>query len=96
MSVSLVTRGMIKSCCQQDQVISYSSPDMREVLEVRPRIRQAAAPPMVAITAPQMTSTQELRPATKGADAPVMMPTSTPQPTSTQELKPVIKKITEE
>lgn len=96
MSVALVTRGMIQSCCQQDQIISYYSPETREVLEVRPRIRQAAAPPIVTVTAPQMTSTQELKPDTKSANVPVMVPTSTPRPTSAQELKPVIKKITEE
>lgn len=96
MTVALVTRGMIRSCCQQDQIISYYAPTTQEVLEVRPRVRSAAAPPAVAVTAPQMTSTQELKPETKGADAPVMVQPDSPQPTSAQELKPVVTKVEEE
>jgi hypothetical protein len=94
--VALATRGMIRPCCKRDQIISYDQPDVQAVLEVRPRIRQAAAPPTVAVTGPVMTGAQELRPVT-GAKAPApASPDPKPAQTSAQELRPIIKKVEED
>lgn len=96
MTVALATRGMIKSCCKIGQIVSHDHPHTQAILEVRPRIRQAGAPPSVTITAPVTTSAQELRPVT-GAKAPAdVSPDPKPTQTSAQELKPVIKKIEED
>lgn len=94
--VALATRGMIQPCCKQDQIISYDQPDVQAVLEVRPRIRHAAAPPTAVVAGPVMTGAQELRPTT-GAKAPAPAdPDPKPTQTSAQELKPIIKKVEEE
>ena len=96
MSVALATRGMIGSCCKIGQIISCDSPQTQAALEVRPRIRHAAAPPTVAITAPVPVSAQELKPQA-GAEAPAApSPVLKPSQTSTQDLKPVIKKVEED
>lgn len=94
--VALATRGMIRPCCKQDQIISYAHPETQATLEVRPRIRGAGAPPTVTVTAPVTMSAQELRPVV-GAKAPAPA-SSDPKPTQTsaQELRPVIKKVEEE
>lgn len=96
MSVSLVTRGMVRSCCKKNAIISFAFPQTQQILEVRPKIRQAAAPMPFTDDVPVPTSIQELRPVTS-AKAP-SSPTSSvePVPTSVQELRPVIKKITED
>lgn len=94
--VALATRGMIRPCCKQDQVISFAPPETQATLEVRPRIRGAGAPPTATLTPPVALSARELRPVT-GAKTPA--PASTdpkPMQTSLQELRPVIKKIEEE
>lgn len=97
MSVALATRGMIKNCCEQDQIISLDAPVTQQTLEVRPKIRQAASPPAPALLPPQTVATLELRPDTRSADAPAP-PDPDPKPvqTSTQELKPTIIKAEEE
>jgi hypothetical protein len=88
---------MIHSCCQRDQVISYDKPQMQAVLEVRPRIRQAATPPAPALTPPVMMTAVELKPLTWNATAPA--PPSTdpkPQEIAAFELRPVMKKAEKE
>jgi len=94
--VALATRGMIRPCCKQDQIVSYDHPEVQAALEVRPRIRLAGAPPTGVVTAPVVTSAQELKPVV-GAKAPApASPDPKPTQTSAQELRPVIKKVTEE
>jgi len=41
MSVGLVTRGMIQSCCQRDQIVSFDKPAVKAVIELRPRTESA-------------------------------------------------------
>ena len=96
MTVALATRGMIRRCCKQDQIVSRTSPETQAVLEVRPRIRLAGAPPVAAVPVPVQLSAEELRPETQSATAPVTTAADAPTQTSAQELKPVIKKVTEE
>lgn len=94
--VALATRGMIRPCCKQGQIVSYAHPEMQSTLEVRPRIRRAAAPPVVTVGAPVTLSAQELRPIVGAKAPPPTSPDPRPTQTSTQVLRPVIKKIEEE
>lgn len=94
--VALATRGMIRPCCKQDQVISFTPPETQATLEVRPRIRGAGAPPTAVLMPPVTMSAQELKPVV-GAQSPApASPDPKPTQTSLQELRPVIKKIEEE
>lgn len=96
MSVALATRGMIRSCCKLGQIVSREHPHTQAILEVRPRIRLAGAPPTATITSPVPISAQELKPVT-GVKAPAdASPDLKPTQTSGQELKPIIKKIEED
>jgi hypothetical protein len=97
MSVALATRGMIQSCCQRDQVISFDKPGMQAVLEVRPRIRMATSPATPSLTPPVTTVAVELKPVVTGATAPTPpSPDSRPKETTALELRPVIKKAEKE
>lgn len=96
MSVSLATRGMIRSCCKKNAIISFAFPQTQQILEVRPKIRQAAAPPPPTDDVPIPTSIQELRPVTSAKAPPTPVSSVGPVPTSAQELRPIIKKITED
>jgi hypothetical protein len=87
---------MIRSCCQQDQVISFDKPEVQATVEVRPKIRGAGAPPTVIVASPVTMSAQELRPETTEAAGPVTTAADKPVQTSVQELRPVIKKVEEE
>lgn len=95
MTVALLTRGMIRSCCKQDQIISRASPEFQGVLEVRPKIRLASTPPVAAVPVPVQLSAQELKPQSE-ATAPAPVIVGAPTQTSAQELRPVIKKVEEE
>ena len=95
MTVELDTDGLVKSCCQMDEIISYDQPSM-QVLEVRPRIRRVTTPPAPDLIPPATVSAQEVKPETKDADGPALAPVTAPAQISSQEIKPVIKKITEE
>jgi len=94
--VTLATRGMIQGCCKQGQIISYVKPDVQATLEVRPRIRRAAAPPVVTVTTPVTLSAQELRPVVRVKTPAPVSPDPRPTQTSTQLLRPIIKKVEEE
>jgi hypothetical protein len=87
---------MIRSCCQQDQVISFDTPLIQQTLEVRPKIRNVSGPPAPVLTPPVPVAVTELKPVTK-ANSPAP-PDPDPRPTQTAviELKPVIKDVEEE
>jgi hypothetical protein len=70
---------------------------MTSALEVRPRIRNVAAPVPAAITTPIVTSATELKPVMRDADAPPEPdPDPRPKQTGAVELKPVITKAEED
>lgn len=92
----LVTKGMI-CVTEAALLISCDEPVMTSALEIRPRIRNVAAPPAAAVAIPVVTSAEELKPVMRDADAPPEPdPDPRPKPTVTIELKPVIKKAEED
>ena len=96
-AIAIATRGMIFFCPQEEQLISFDTPQVRQTLEVRPRIRYAETPPAGAITAPTMITTLELRPEPKSIVAPAPPADDMkPVPVVAINLRPVIKKIEEE
>lgn len=95
-ATGLVTRGFI--CCDfmQDQLQSCDKPLFQSVVEVRPRVRNAATPPAGAPGTPSPVTAQELRPSAK-AEAPAPAPAGLkPSSTSATVLRPKIVKAEEE
>lgn len=95
-ATGLVTRGYI--CCDfmQDQLQSCDKPRFQSAVEVRPKVRNAATPPVAEPGAPSPITAQELRPRGK-AKAPAPAPTGLkPSSSSATELKPKIVKAEEE
>ena len=95
-ATGLVTRGYI--CCDfmQDQLQSCDKPRFQSAVEVRPRVRNAATPPIEAPGVPSPVTAQELRPrgkATAPAPAPVGL---RPSLTSAAVLRPKIVKAEED
>lgn len=95
-ATGLVTKGMI--CCQiaQSQLVSCDKPRVTGVVEVRPKMRRAAAPEPTGDPVPQMRTNQELRPSMKGKASAVPSATVTPKSRVVQELRPKIVKAKEE
>jgi hypothetical protein len=94
--VAIATRGMVRSCCRQGGFICGDSPEVQAVLEVRPKIRYAAAPPSGDVTSPIMIGAQELRPSAGATGPGPADPDPKPTQTSAQELRPVIKRAEED
>lgn len=95
-ATGLVTRGYI--CCDfmQDQLQSCDKPHFVSAVEVRPKLRYAASPPVPPPGVPKPMTAQELRP-TAVAKAPAPPPpTVKPAPMTATELKPKITKAEEE
>lgn len=97
----IITRGLI--CNPTDAVVEYSplvscrEPEIRQTLEIRPRLRGLIAEPDPVPTLPVTTSAQEIKPIMKSADAPAPpTPDNKPVPHVTIELRPVIKKAEED
>jgi len=96
-STSLVTRGMI--CYSQilgDKLMSCAHPDTTSVLEVRPKIRRAAAEDPVSVGPPSILSAREVKPRTSAQAEQVPSAPEPPTILSGQEMKPKIVKIEEE
>ena len=70
-AIAIATRGMIFFCPQEEQLISFDKPQLRQALEVRPRIRTAETLPAGAISHPAVVATIELRPTPIAVIAPV-------------------------
>lgn len=96
MATSLVTRGMICLPVTQETLASCDKPSMVGVVEVRPKIRQAAAPVDVGAVEPSMVSAQELKPSMTGQLTLVPSLTDPPKNVTAQELKPKIVTAEEE
>lgn len=95
--VAIVTRGMINYCYQEEELISFDKPQLRQALEVRPKIRYVETPPTEPITHPMTTATIELRPEPVSIKAPAPPADDMkPVPVVAINLKPIIKKIEEE
>lgn len=96
---SLVTNGFI---CYRGQPIpvpeptSTMTPEVVGVVEVRPKIRSAAASPDAGDPKPTMSSAQELKPIMSGETPPDAQVPDSPTQTSAQELKPRIVSAEEE
>ena len=92
----LVTRGYI--CCDfmEDQLQSFDQPQFKSVLEVRPKVRNAATPPVPPPGTPAPVTAQNLKPRGR-AKAPAPTPVGVePKPVTAQNLKPKIVKAEED
>jgi hypothetical protein len=95
----LVTRGYV--CVPEEAevmpITSCASPDVQQILEVRPRIRGLVAEVPSSVDTPVTTSTQELKPSMRGVTAPEPpSPDNRPVPHVTIELRPIIKDVEED
>ena len=96
-AIAIATRGMIFFCPQEEQLISFDKPSVRQTLEVRPKIRYVETPPTGPITHPMTTATIELRPEPVSVEAPAPPADDMkPVPVVAINLRPIIKKIEEE
>jgi hypothetical protein len=89
-ATNLVTHGMISCQFIRNQLSSCAKPDVVSVVEVRPKIRQAAAPGPTGDPEPSITNVHELRPVTGAQVGPLAQPDDPPKNVGAQELKPKI------
>jgi hypothetical protein len=94
-ATSLVTHGMI-CCIPSERMVSVDQPDIVGVVEVRPKIRRAAAPEPTGALEPVTTTAQELKPSVGAQAEPAAQPNDPPSNISAQELKPSITEAKED
>lgn len=97
----LITRGYI--CNPYDAVVEFTplvscrEPEVRQTLEIRPRLRSMVVEEDDQPGLPVTTSAQELKPIMKGAASPPPPdPDTRPVPHVVIELRPTIKKAEED
>jgi len=95
-ATGLVTRGYI--CCNfmEDQLQSCDKPKVKSMLEVRPRVRNAATPATVPPGTPSVVTAQELKPRGTVKAPTLVLVGVEPKPVTAQDLKPKITKAEED
>jgi hypothetical protein len=92
--LTLITRGYIDEL--NEDVVSCKRPEVKNVMEVRPKVRTARASETAVVASPVITSSDELKPGLQAVVPPPFSSDVVPENTSLTELRPSIKKAEKE